>query len=209
MHIKIEKDNVCQAPDARHPWWFWRSLSFLSFKETFKDFFNSVFVWYSSWDVESQQWDTLNCTSGVKSWQAFKPMLITVCHPICFKAMLFSCSLYFSFSPSLSLYILTSLLLPACLNSLLSSLVSPLHPSLCRSQHVTSFISSISLSTCLSFFSPSKMLLSNLSGGPQTYKFTKDLFFSSSLSLLWFSNAFQLFITPFSSPSFLCSSLLS
>lgn len=99
-----------------------------------------------------------------------------------------------SLSPSLCL------LNPACLHSLLSSLVSSLRPSLHRSQCVTSFISSISLLTCLSFFFSSKMLLSNLRRGSRhtnSPKISLFRFHCQTLSLL--------FITASPSPSSLCS----
>lgn len=90
----------------------------------------------------AEQWHGLSCTSSVRFWQAFKPVLITACHHFCFKA----------FSLHLCLSVLLSLLSPACLLSLLSLPVSSIHPSLRHSQRVTSSISSISRSTCLSFF---------------------------------------------------------
>lgn len=140
----------------------------------------------------AEQWHTLSCTSSVRFWQTFKPVLITACHHFCFKA----------FSLHLCLSVLLSLLSPACLLSLLSLPVSSIHPSLRHSQHVTSSISSISRSTCLSFsfFFSSKMLLSHLSGGFRHTNSPKILF---SLSLLHFSNALS------SSHEFLAKSLSS
>lgn len=133
---------------------FWMpdtSLSFLSFKETFKDW-GFLFLCFCDILVEiqrvnSETHSTVPVVSDLD--KLLSQCLSQYAIPLALKP---SFSLPLALSLSLSFYLLTSPLLPACLPSLPSSLVSPLHPSLRHSQHVTSFISSIALSTCLPFF---------------------------------------------------------
>lgn len=108
--------------------------------------------------------------------------LITACHHF-----------FFSLSPSASVD-------PSVPSLSLLFHLFPLHPSLRHLQHVTTFISSISVST----FPPSKMLLSNLSRG---FRHPNSTFgFQCRFSISHHSLHFLFFSC---SLSFLCSSPLS